>query len=436
MKLGLTWFAATAISVNAFVPSSTTTGSNLAWSSKFKTALASTEPVKIPYGEENRALRRDVFGHDDWIKYRRSDRFLYNLSTIATSGLWRQLIPEVTTVTSIATLVCAYNEVFVNGYVDFDGLQHAALMDMPIATLPALPFTLASPSLGLLLVFKTNAAYGRWAEGRKQWGVMGTECRNVMRMAAAWSSPMREPDKEKRVQAVQSVGTACYTFLRSLLRHVNGPPDEDSFREDLKAALPEKEAEAIIAAGHRPFRALYLLSRRIEALPLSERQRIEVDKSCVIIGDVCGGTERVYGTPIPLSYTRHTSRFLTVWLFLIPFALYDGFANTWNHAGMIPAAGLIAVFLYGIEELSVYLEEPFSILALPGMVQAMKGFSQQLPEWHAMYTEGEYSDKVYGGEEYMNPSIFANGELDLGGFSDSSDLFSDNKITNSPNRWY
>ena len=260
------------------------------------------------------------------------------------------------------------------------------------------------------------------AEGRKQWGVMGTECRNVMRMAAAWSSPMREPDKEKRVQAVQSVGTACYTFLRSLLRHVNGPPDEDSFREDLKAALPEKEAEAIIAAGHRPFRALYLLSRRIEALPLSERQRIEVDKSCVIIGDVCGGTERVYGTPIPLSYTRHTSRFLTVWLFLIPFALYDGFANTWNHTGMIPAAVILAVCLYGIEELSVFLEEPFSILALPGMVQAMKGFSEQLPQWHAMYTEAEYTEQVYGGEEFRNQeAIGGNSKVnDIIGVSDAS----------------
>ena len=47
------------------------------------------------------------------------------------------------------------------------------------------------------------------------------------------------------------------------------------------------------------------MSRKTEALPLSKRQRIEVDKSCVIIGDVCGGTERVYGTLVPRSSTRH-----------------------------------------------------------------------------------------------------------------------------------
>ena len=41
---------------------------------------------------------------------------------------------------------------------------------------------------------------------------------------------------------------------------------------------------------------------------MSERQRIEVDEARVIIGDTCGGSERICSTPIPLSYTRHTSR--------------------------------------------------------------------------------------------------------------------------------
>ena len=412
MKFNLTFLLLNALSISAFVPSKPVTNNLHAVKSDIALASSNEAPVKVPVGEENRKLRRDVFGHDDWIKYRRSDRFLYNLSTIASSGIWRQVAAEVASITTIATLVVLWNDLMSVGYTDFSGLQHSPLTNLPPLTLPTIPFTLASPSLGLLLVFRTNASYGRWAEGRQQWGVMGTECRNVMRMAASWSSPMREPDKQKRVAAIQSVGTACYTFMRSLLRHVSGPPDEEDFQKDLRAALPEKEAEAIIAAGHRPFRALFLLSRRIEALPLSERQRIEVDKSCVIIGDTCGGTERVYGTPIPLSYTRHTSRFLTVWLMGLPLALYDGFANTWNHIGMIPAASLIAVFLYGIEELSVYLEEPFSILALPGMVQAMKNFSEQLPEWHAMYTEGEFSDQVYGGEEFWDPDVRGSKNLD------------------------
>jgi len=228
---------------------------------------------------------------------------------------------------------------------------------------------------------------------------MGTECRNIMRMTAAWSSPLREPNKEKRVAAVAEVGNACYVFFRTLLRHVSGPPDEESFQNDLYNALPIEEAKPIDEAGNRQLRALFYLSRCIESLPLSERQRIEVDKACVIIGDTMGGTERVYGTPVPLSYTRHTSRFLTVWLLLLPLALYEPFAYTWNHIGMIPASAIISVFLFGIEEISIMLEEPFSILALPGMVASMKGFSEQLPQWHDYYTDEEYNMNIYGGEE-------------------------------------
>ena len=127
-------------------------------------------------------------------------------------------------------------------------------------------------------------------------------------MAVACSSPLREPNKEKNVAAVQEAVTACYVFFRSILTHVSGSPDGESFCSDLREALPDKESETIIEADDRPFRTLFNLSRKVEALPMSERQRIEVDEARVIIGDTCGGSERICSTPIPLSYTRHTSR--------------------------------------------------------------------------------------------------------------------------------
>jgi len=294
-----------------------------------------------------------------------------------------------------------YNMFLGYGYTDLNGVfWNPVLYDpLPQLRLPIMPFQLLIPSLSLLLVFRTNASYGRWAEARQQWSIMETECRNVMRMAAAWSSPMREPDIDKRVEHIGEVGDVCYVFLRSLLRHVSGPPDEEEFCVDVKKALPEKEADAILAAGNRHFRSLYFLSRKIEALPLSERQRVEVDKACVIIGDTAGGTERLYGTPVPRGYSRQASRFITTWLFFLPFGLYDTFDFTWNHIALIPASVMISAFLFIIEELSVQLEEPFGVLPLPGIVQDIKAFANQLPQWHAMYTNEEYNMNVYGGEE-------------------------------------
>jgi len=65
---------------------------------------------------------------------------------------------------------------------------------------------------------------------------------------------------------------------------------------------------------------------------------------------------------VPRFYTRHTRRFLVFWLTLLPLGLYVPYANTWNHWGCIPATFIIAGFLLGIEELSIQLEEPFSLL--------------------------------------------------------------------------
>lgn len=46
-----------------------------------------------------------------------------------------------------------------------------------------------------------------------------------------------------------------------------------------------------------------------------------MDMNLTAFEDVLGGCERIYKTPIPVSYTRLTSRFLIVYLFALPFCL-------------------------------------------------------------------------------------------------------------------
>ena len=75
--------------------------------------------------------------------------------------------------------------------------------------------------------------------------------------------------------------------------------------------------------------------------------------------DILGKSERILKTPIPLSYTRMTSRFLMLWLALLPVALYQNLG--WS---CVPTEAFIAFCFMGIEEIGVQIEEPFSILAL------------------------------------------------------------------------
>ena len=68
--------------------------------------------------------------------------------------MYKNIGREVLATTSIATFVCLYNTLCVTGFTDFEGVQHAALVSsqfLPKIGLPLAPFTLASPSLGLLL---------------------------------------------------------------------------------------------------------------------------------------------------------------------------------------------------------------------------------------------------------------------------------------------
>jgi putative membrane protein len=107
----------------------------------------------ISYGEESRQYRRTVFTHDEWVKFRSPDRFIRNLVSIPSSGVYKNLGKEVMATTLVATFVCVWNNVF-GGYTDFQGVKHGALIATQASSLiglPLTPFTLSSPSLGLLL---------------------------------------------------------------------------------------------------------------------------------------------------------------------------------------------------------------------------------------------------------------------------------------------
>jgi hypothetical protein len=111
-------------------------------------------PIKdISYGEQSRQYRRTVYTHDDWRKHRSPDRFFYYIRSIVNSGVYKSLAREVGTTTAIAAMIVLYNGV-TGGFTDLDGVKHAALISSvwaPVLSLPLAPFTLSSPSLGLLL---------------------------------------------------------------------------------------------------------------------------------------------------------------------------------------------------------------------------------------------------------------------------------------------
>lgn len=83
--------------------------------------------------------------------------------------------------------------------------------------------------------------------------------------------------------------------------------------------------------------------------------RFFVNKLSSLI-DILGACERILLTPVPLSYSRHTSRFLTLYIFSLPFVM----APTLHLLTPVFTC-LICWALSSIEEIGHFIEDPFNV---------------------------------------------------------------------------
>ena len=198
--------------------------------------------------------------------------------------------------------------------------------------------------------------------------------RDLVRMGNAYyDRKARSPDVA--AEDLDRLALATWAFVRSMKRHLSPEwDDEEAFQKELKERLPEEQAQKILDAAHRPNRALQDLSTAIENLPMHFMRRDEIHAAATIFEDNLGSFERLLTSPIPEFYTRHTARFLSFWLLLLPFGLWGPLGNTWNHIGLIPTISMLSIFLFGIEELATQLEEPFTILP-------MQAFCDKIYNW-------------------------------------------------------
>eukprot|EP00977_Amphora_coffeiformis_P030353 scaffold46464_cov199-Amphora_coffeaeformis.AAC.3 len=341
---------------------------------------ATVELGRVPYGESSRKYRRTVYSHKDWVVHRSNDRLFTNLKGIFFSGIIRQLQKEVSVVTAVATFCVVWNDVCVPRVV----------VDLPHLVLPLLPFTLSSPALGLLLVFRTNASYQRWLEARMCWGIIEAQCRNMVRMALTFCATENDNNDSTqdryRSSSMYDLARVSWLVARCIMNQLAGSDDDDAALEAEVREVYINEDPAfvtdLLSSPHRGLSALMEASLVLDRIPVDEKRRVEIDKSLVLLGDALAACERIFKSPVPLVYTRHTSRFLSLWMITLPFAIHDEFLKL-EQTGLptIPAAAILALFLFGVEELSVQLEEPFSILPMQSMCNDIQSQTRHLVEW-------------------------------------------------------
>jgi putative membrane protein len=217
---------------------------------------------------------------------------------------------------------------------------HVHKIDVPVTG-----HTLVGTALSLLLVFRTNSSYDRFWEGRKLWGGVVNETRNLLRAAA-----MNIPSLEllRRLAA----WTAVYPF--ALTRVLRGSGELGP----AAALLPRSEIERVLASGNVGVAvALRMSSVLAEARQrglISDYVQMQIDQNVQQLIDYQGGCERIVRTPLPFAYMLHLRRTLILFILGLPFALVESFG--W---ASVVAVVIIAYTFLGIEEIGVEIEEPF-----------------------------------------------------------------------------
>jgi putative membrane protein len=215
----------------------------------------------------------------------------------------------------------------------------------PVA-MPLTIHTLVGVALGLLLVFRTNASYDRYWEGRKLWGNIVNACRNLARTAQAHIGQ----DRELFLQIVRWTAVFPYTVMSTLRGDsVIGPASDE--------LSPEERVELLTSqhlALHASQKLTLLLKRAYQKKLVTDHLNVALDSNIGLLIDAVGGCERIRKTPLPFAYVVHLRRALVLYCFTLPFALVDVF-GWWA----VFDVALVAYMFFGIEEIGVEIEGPF-----------------------------------------------------------------------------
>lgn len=209
------------------------------------------------------------------------------------------------------------------------------------------PFALVGIALSIFLGFRNNACYDRWWEARRQWGEMIAVARNLARQTLVLDGP--DTGARRRLLHMQ------IAFARSLARSLRRSAGDFAA---VAAFLPPEDVAAVERSRSRPDAILRLMGRDLAQLQargaVSDILFQSLDQSLGRLALVQAACERIHNTPVPFAYTLLLHRTAYIFCLLMPFGFAD--ALGW---GTPFASALTAYAFFGLDALSVHLEEPF-----------------------------------------------------------------------------
>lgn len=206
--------------------------------------------------------------------------------------------------------------------------------------------SLLSFAISMLMVFRTNSAYDRWWEGRKLWGALINNSRNLAIKLNTFLPPDRMEERKVFAKLIPM-------FALYLKRHLQS----DVVRLELDEH-PHPELPQLTTQKHLPNQivaAMWLhINRLTQEKAITPEQLIVINLEMQSFLDICGGCERIKNTPIPLSYSSFIKKFILIYVATLPFGYV--FSLGWY---AVPVVVFIFYVLGSLEMIAEEIEDPF-----------------------------------------------------------------------------
>jgi putative membrane protein len=195
--------------------------------------------------------------------------------------------------------------------------------------------------ISLLLVFRTNTAYDRWWEGRKLWGSLVNNSRNLaLKLSAILTL---EEDKDFFRKTIPH-------YANVLNNHLKNEQTDMHLFDDLELEINHQI--------HLPNQVAKKMFDKINQFYLSGKltgdQLIIINSELQSFTEICGACERIKNTPIPYSYSAFIKKFIFFYVMTLPF----GYAFSLGYY-VIPVVVFIFYVLASLELIAEEIEDPF-----------------------------------------------------------------------------
>jgi putative membrane protein len=192
--------------------------------------------------------------------------------------------------------------------------------------------------ISLLLVFRTNTAYDRWWEGRKIWGSVVNDSRNLSSLLS--SLDLNTSERSYYTELI-------IAFSKSMKEHLR--------RNKLDLVFPlDKSA----SAENQPLWIAHELRKALHELRVTNRidsiEWLQLSRHLDQLIDSLGACERILNTPIPFSYSLFFKKFIFIYVVTMPLAFVELF-EYWS----VLISTFVFYALVSMEILAEEIEDPF-----------------------------------------------------------------------------